>query len=92
MTEQRAKLWLDSSSVNAAIVSKFMSACDKNIKKFGTNGKNRNVETSKDNPLVKSHDAESEGPSVYYKVSPVTHAKSVKNEAELEGMRSSHLR
>ncbi|XP_020272756.1 probable Xaa-Pro aminopeptidase P, partial [Asparagus officinalis] len=92
MAEQKAKLWLDSSSVNAAIVSKFMSACDKNIKKFGTNGKNRNVKTSKDNPLVKSHDAKSEGPSVYYKVSPVTHAKSVKNEAELEGMRSSHLR
>lgn len=93
MAERRTKLWLDKSSVNAAIFSKFKSACDKNIQKSGNNTKKRVGHlTTTDNPSAKSHDAEIEGPSVYYRVSPVSEAKALKNEAELEGMRNSHLR
>lgn len=91
MAEQRTKLWLDSSSVNAAIVSRFKSACDKNLQKFGAKMKNTTDHAkSLDNLSVKIHDTE--GPRVYYRISPVSHGKALKNEAELEGMRSSHLR
>lgn len=81
MAGRRVKLWLDKSTVNAAIDSKFKSACDKNLPKVGTNMKNRI-----------GHLTSMDDPSVYYRISPVTQAKALKNEAELEGMRSSHLR
>lgn len=35
---------------------------------------------------------QSGGPSTFYRSSPISLAKAVKNHAELEGMRSSHLR
>ena len=81
MAGRRVKLWLDKSTVNAAIASKFKSACDKNLPKVGTNMNNRI-----------GHLTSMDDPSVYYRISPVTQAKALKNEAELEGMRSSHLR
>ncbi|XP_010255999.2 PREDICTED: probable Xaa-Pro aminopeptidase P [Nelumbo nucifera] len=80
-----AQLWLDTSSVNAAIVATYRSACDKflgNLQKKGKNNKGKHEE------LI----GESEGPVGIYKVSPVTFAKAVKNPAELEGMQNSHLR
>ncbi|OVA12581.1 Creatinase [Macleaya cordata] len=66
LAEQGTQLWLDTSRVNAAIVSTYRSA-------FGNNG-----QTAR--------------PRGVYKVSPITIAKAVKNHAELEGMRNSHLR
>ncbi|CAL5079121.1 unnamed protein product [Urochloa decumbens] len=65
LAEKGAKLWLDSSSVNAAIVTAFKSSCP---------------------------DVENGAVHAVYNVSPVTLAKSVKNEAEIEGMKNSHLR
>ncbi|CAL5089282.1 unnamed protein product [Urochloa decumbens] len=65
LAEKGAKLWLDSSSVNAAIVTAFKSSCP---------------------------DVENGALHAVYNVSPVTLAKSVKNEAEIEGMKNSHLR
>lgn len=81
-----AKLWLDPSSVNAAIVSIFKSACDKHNRKT-RKGENKEVVAS-----IKNQDIQAEGPFGLYKVSPVTMAKAVKNRAEIEGMRNSHLR
>lgn len=93
MAEQKTKLWLDLSSVNAAIVSRFKSACDKYLRNFGAKMKNRmNHAEPLDNHSFKIHDTEVEGPSVYHRVSPVSQGKALKNEAELEGMRRSHLR
>ncbi|KAL6639077.1 hypothetical protein ACP70R_022807 [Stipagrostis hirtigluma subsp. patula] len=87
------KLWLDSSSVNAAIVSAFRSSCDRYMKKKGkTGGKNVLREASSDEPTSKGLVVENGALNVVYKVSPVTLAKSVKNEAEIEGMKNSHLR
>ncbi|CAM8928443.1 unnamed protein product [Rhodiola kirilowii] len=69
-----ANLWLDKSSLNAAIVNTFKSACDriKRKKKPVSNGET--------------------GPDAIYKPSPISLAKAVKNDAELDGMRCSHLR
>ncbi|KAI3448635.1 hypothetical protein Pfo_005300 [Paulownia fortunei] len=80
-----ACLWLDTSTVSAAIVNTYKSACDKY---FGTAGiVNKNKRTVPNGP-----DAQSCGPTAVYKSSPISLAKAVKNEAELEGMRNSHLR
>ncbi|PIN10226.1 Xaa-Pro aminopeptidase [Handroanthus impetiginosus] len=80
-----ACLWLDPSSVSAAIVSTYKSACDKY---FGTAGVvNETNRTSKNGP-----DGRSSGLTAVYKSSPLSLPKAMKNEAELEGMRNSHLR
>ncbi|PIN25663.1 Xaa-Pro aminopeptidase [Handroanthus impetiginosus] len=80
-----ACLWFDPSSVSAAIVSTYKSACDKYV---GTAGVvNENNRTSKNGP-----DGRSSGPTAVYKSSPLSLPKAMKNEAELEGMRNSHLR
>ncbi|KAJ6828090.1 putative Xaa-Pro aminopeptidase P [Iris pallida] len=93
LAEQGAKLWLDKSTVNAAIVSKFKSACDKKLQKLGDTARNRRVqEASPDNITVMHEDSQIEGPAANYRVSPISHAKAVKNNAELEGMQTSHLR
>ena len=42
--------------------------------------------------LSGSNDTPAIGPIGFCRPSPVTFAKAVKNEAELEGMRNSHLR
>ncbi|CAD5174420.1 aminopeptidase P2 [Musa acuminata AAA Group] len=81
-----AKLWLDPSSVNAAIVSIFKSACEKHNRKT-RKGEKKEVVAS-----IKNQDIQAEGPFGLYKVSPVTMAKAVKNRAEIEGMHNSHLR
>ncbi|CAA0815562.1 Metallopeptidase M24 family protein [Striga hermonthica] len=80
-----ACLWLDTSSVSAAIVNTYKSACEKH---FGTAG---TVDQSKET-LSASHDGHSCGPTAICKSSPISLAKAVKNEAELQGMCDSHLR
>lgn len=72
-----ACLWLDTSSVSAAIVNTYKSACNKH---FGTA------------EAVNGPDNQSCRPTAVYKSSPLSLAKAVKNEAELDGMRNSHLR
>nr|XP_043620664.1 aminopeptidase P2 [Erigeron canadensis] len=72
-----AHLWLDTASVNAAIASTYATACDKYLENVGSKSRAKNL---------------SGAPSVLCKSSPVSLAKAVKNHAELEGMRNSHLR
>ncbi|PSS24931.1 Xaa-Pro aminopeptidase [Actinidia chinensis var. chinensis] len=78
---QGVHLWLDISSVNAAIVNTYKSACDKYFRSIGNK--------IKDNP---SSNGQSGGPAGICRTSPIYTAKAVKNQAELEGMRDSHLR
>lgn len=92
LAEKGAKLWLDSSSVNAAIVSVFRSSCDRYAKKVGKSGTQIKKEASSDEPTTRSPGVQNGSLNGLYKVSPVTLAKSVKNEAEIEGMKNSHLR
>lgn len=72
-----AHLWLDTASVNAAIASTYAIACDKFLESLGSKSKGKNL---------------SGAPCALCKSSPVSLAKAVKNHAELEGMRNSHLR
>ncbi|KDP23512.1 hypothetical protein JCGZ_23345 [Jatropha curcas] len=80
-----AELWLDTSSVNAAIVNIYKSASDRHLENLGSknNGKTK---------IYNSSNGQSLGPSGVYKASPISLAKALKNPAELEGMRNSHLR
>ncbi|KAJ3705435.1 hypothetical protein LUZ61_009140 [Rhynchospora tenuis] len=73
-----AKLWLDTSSVNAAIVSVFRSACKRYSMQLNNNSTNQSIHHG--------------GPDALYQVSPVALAKAVKNNAEIEGMKNAHLR
>ncbi|GJN24865.1 hypothetical protein PR202_gb12635 [Eleusine coracana subsp. coracana] len=82
------KLWLDSSSVNAAIVSAFKSSCDAYKESKGKAG--RRVEEKDKTP---DDTASLNGElNAMFQASPVTLAKATKNEAEVEGMKNSHLR
>ncbi|KAL3843959.1 hypothetical protein ACJIZ3_001362 [Penstemon smallii] len=85
LAEKGACLWLDTSSVSAAIVSTYKSACDKYSGNAGE--VNRKKRTLPNVPVSQSC-----GPTAVYKSSPISMAKAVKNEAELQGMRNSHLR
>ncbi|KAK6143916.1 hypothetical protein DH2020_024264 [Rehmannia glutinosa] len=78
-------LWLDTSTASAAIVKTYKSACDNYFGAAGNVSKNKR---SVPNGL----EGHSCGPSAVYKSSPKSLAKAVKNDAELEGMRNSHLR
>ncbi|XP_068647791.1 aminopeptidase P2 [Aristolochia californica] len=81
LVAEGGKLWLDTSSVNAAILHAYQSACDRYYQRHDRKSKSTEVPNFP-----------SEGPSGVYKVSPVTLAKAIKNRAEIEGMRNSHLR
>lgn len=85
MAAQGASLWLDSSSVNAAIVNAYRAACDR----YYRNRENKNK--TRTNGFDGSID-HSDVPFAVHKVSPVSLAKAIKNESELEGMRNCHLR
>lgn len=78
-------LWLDTSSVNAAIVNAYKAACDRYYQNHKSKHKTRNkgLDGSIENSDV---------PFAVYKVSPVSLAKAIKNEMELEGMQNCHLR
>lgn len=80
-----ANLWMDTMSLNAAIVNCYKSACDRHLKIVGNKSKNN---TS----MFNASNGQSGEPTGVYKFSPISLAKAVKNHAELEGMRNSHLR
>ncbi|XP_031376726.1 aminopeptidase P2 [Punica granatum] len=87
LAKEGANLWLDTSSVNAAIVNTYKSACEKY---FRGNG-NKKSKKSKMRPSDGST-SQSKVPTGVYRMSPISLAKAVKNDAELDGMRNSHLR
>ena len=78
-------LWLDTSSVNAAIVNAYKAACDRYNQNRGRKQKIRTEGFDGSNE-------HSGGPIAVHKFSPVSLAKAIKNESELEGMKSCHLR
>ncbi|KAE8010202.1 hypothetical protein FH972_006592 [Carpinus fangiana] len=84
LAAQGTHLWLDTSSVNAAIVNTYKSACDRYM------GSLRNK--TKGMKIHDSSNSQSGGPAGVYKSSPISIAKAVKNHAEREGMQNSHLR
>lgn len=91
LAEKGAKLWLDSSSVNAAIITAFKSSCD--MKKKGKAGEKVGEKEASSNDRITGDPSVHNGViSAVYNVSPVALAKSVKNDAEIEGMKNSHLR
>ncbi|KAF3454476.1 hypothetical protein FNV43_RR04923 [Rhamnella rubrinervis] len=85
LASQGARLWLDISSVNAAIVNAYNSACERYYKSLENKSKSKTV-------LNDGLNGWSGVPIGVYKVSPISLAKAVKNADELEGMRNSHLR
>ncbi|XP_050221362.1 aminopeptidase P2 [Mercurialis annua] len=80
-----AELWLDTSSVNAAIVNTYRSACDRHLENLGKKSDSKN-------DIYNGSNGQSWGPCGVYRASPVSLAKALKNPAELDGMRNSHLR
>ncbi|KAK7337786.1 hypothetical protein VNO77_18373 [Canavalia gladiata] len=85
LAAQGAALWLDTSSVNAAIVNAYEAACSR----YNQNHENkRKTRTKGFNGSIEHLDV----PFAVHKVSPVSLAKAIKNEAELEGMQNCHLR
>ncbi|PPR97346.1 hypothetical protein GOBAR_AA23319 [Gossypium barbadense] len=85
LAAEGAHLWLDTSSVNAAIVETYKAACDKYLMNRGSRGKRKNKQYFESDSLPV-------GPSGVYMQSPVSLAKALKNPSELEGMQNSHLR
>ncbi|EEF49835.1 xaa-pro aminopeptidase, putative [Ricinus communis] len=85
LAAQGTELWLDTSSVNAAIVNTYKSACDRHLADFGSKNHSKNDKYNGSN-------CQSWGHTGVYRASPISLAKAVKNPAELEGMRNSHLR
>lgn len=85
MASQGARLWLDISSVNTAIVNAYNSACERYYKSLENKSESKTA-------LNDGLNGWSGVPIGVYKVSPISLAKAVKNADELEGMRNSHLR
>ncbi|KAF8018103.1 hypothetical protein BT93_H3107 [Corymbia citriodora subsp. variegata] len=79
LAKQGRNLWLDTSSVNTAIFNTYKCACDKDLNK-------------KSKARVQDYNGRSAIPSGIYRASPISLGKAVKNDAELQGMRNSHLR
>ncbi|KAL9253418.1 Aminopeptidase P2-like protein [Drosera capensis] len=80
-----ACLWIDGSLVNAAIVNTFKTGWDKHLEKL----------SNKKKDVIGTHgviNGKISGPTGVYRSSPVAVAKAVKNQAEIDRMRSSHLR
>ncbi|KAL2345689.1 hypothetical protein Fmac_006974 [Flemingia macrophylla] len=84
LAAQGSSLWLDTSSVNVAIVNAYSAACDRynwsreSKHKTRTNGFDGSVEHS-------------DVPFAVHRASPVSQAKAIKNESELKGMQDCHL-
>lgn len=90
---QGAKLLLDSSSVNAAIVSIFNSVSNKYFPISGNKVKGnigRGIQL--ENTSQKDKPVHTMGHNILFRTSPITLAKALKNAAEIEGMRNAHLR
>lgn len=73
-----AQLLMDPSTLNVAIISTYKSACEKY--------------SSKPESKEKFTDGSSTKPSGIYMQSPISWSKAIKNDAELQGMKNSHLR
>lgn len=76
---------MDTSSLNAAIVNTYKFACDRYFTSPGNKSKNKTK-------VLNGSNGQSGGPCGVYQYSPVSLAKAVKNQAELEGMQNAHLR
>ncbi|KAK3200261.1 hypothetical protein Dsin_023676 [Dipteronia sinensis] len=85
LAAQGAQLWLDPYSVNAAIMHTYKSASDKY---HGSSGNERKHKAK----MYDDSNGQSRGPEGVYRASPISLAKALKNSAELEGMRNSHIR
>ncbi|RZC55446.1 hypothetical protein C5167_014295 [Papaver somniferum] len=85
LANQGRQLWMDTSRVNAAIVSTFRFGKNRASADIGYKGKVKAGRHDKS-------DGDAGRPAGLCKVSPITLAKAVKNYAELQGMRNSHLR
>ncbi|MED6181984.1 Aminopeptidase P2, variant 2 [Stylosanthes scabra] len=85
LAAQGAALWLDTSSVNAAIVNAYKAACDRYSQNHEKKHKTRTQGFDGSNEQLN-------GPTTLHRCSPVSLAKAIKNEQELEGMKSCHLR
>ncbi|KAK8468704.1 hypothetical protein PHAVU_006G091700 [Phaseolus vulgaris] len=85
LAAQGAPLWLDTSSVNVAIVNAYGAACDKY---YQNREKKHKTRTNSFDGYIESSDL----PFAVHKVSPVSISKAIKNESELEGMQNCHLR
>lgn len=84
LAAQGAQLWLDPSSVNAAIMNTYEIA----IEKYLTSNNNKKSKTK----MHADTTGQSGGPAGVFRTSPIAFSKAVKNSAELEGMLNSHLR
>ncbi|CAJ2631626.1 unnamed protein product [Trifolium pratense] len=82
-----AALWLDTSSVNAAIVNAYNAACDKYYQNYENKHKTGNKVFDGSNEK-----SDVGAPIAVHKLSPVSLAKAIKNETELKGMQNCHLR
>ncbi|CAH2055031.1 unnamed protein product, partial [Thlaspi arvense] len=80
-----AQLLMDPSTLNVAIISTYISACEKHSRKSG------NEDKAKTKFSVGSSGYPAK-PSGIYRPSPISWAKAIKNDAELQGMKNSHLR
>lgn len=85
LAAQGTHLWLDTSSVNAAIANTYKSACEKYTGSLGN-------KTKGENKIYDNSNVQSGRPTGVHRLSPISLAKAVKNHAELEGMQNSHLR
>ncbi|KAK9219126.1 hypothetical protein WN943_007765 [Citrus x changshan-huyou] len=84
LAAQGAQLWLDPSSVNAAIMNTYEIA----IEKYLTSNNNKKSKTKMHTDTT----GQCGGPAGVFRTSPIAFSKAVKNSAELEGMLNSHLR
>ncbi|XP_002884508.2 probable Xaa-Pro aminopeptidase P [Arabidopsis lyrata subsp. lyrata] len=82
LAERGAQLLMDPSTLNVAIISTYKSACER-------------YSESEDKAKTKftdSSNGHTANPSGIYMQSPISWAKAIKNDAELQGMKNSHLR
>lgn len=85
LAAEGAQLWLDPYSANAAVMHTYKLSRDKYIESTGNKRKYK----------AKTYDdvnGRSAGAAGVFRPSPVSVSKALKNTAELEGMRNSHLR
>ncbi|KAL5783684.1 hypothetical protein ACOSP7_008713 [Xanthoceras sorbifolium] len=85
LAAQGAQLWLDPYSVNAAIMQTYKLASDRYLGSVGNKRKHQAK-------IYDDSNGQSGGPAGVYRASPISMEKAVKNSAELEGMRNSHIR
>ncbi|KAF3785657.1 putative Xaa-Pro aminopeptidase P [Nymphaea thermarum] len=93
LAEKGTRLWLDKSSVNAAVVDAFLSACNRYFEAYQNKQKKKSTnKASKNKGTTEASELLIDGPAAVYGASPISLEKAVKNNAELEGMRQAHLR